>query len=109
MAQSTQEIIIDELLTFVQNKSNTLDEHIVQICVSNFTDSEIEKSKATLVNSLSTSGSRTVNRKGEDTLQLFKESDPAIQPFFVARNLNRLPPVSFDHVDISRLLKVSLE
>lgn len=107
-------IIIDEFLTFVQNKIDVLDElSIVQICVSNFTDSEIETGKATLLKSLPERGNRNIARKGEDKnkktvkdiIKLFKENDPTQQPVFVARNLNRLPPVSFDHVDVSRLLK----
>lgn len=106
-------IVIDEFLTFVQNKIDVLDElSIVQICVTNFTDSEIETGKSTLIKSLP-EGNRNVIRKGEDknkknvkdVIKLLKESDPSVQPIFVARNLSRLPAVSFDSIDVTRLLK----
>lgn len=106
-------IIIDEFLTFVQNKIDVLDElSIVNICATNFTDAEIETGKSVLVKSLP-EGNRNITRKGEDknkknvkdVIKLLKESEPSLQPVFVARNLNRLPPVSFDSIDVTRLLK----
>ncbi|VVC87941.1 unnamed protein product [Leptidea sinapis] len=36
---------------------------------------------------------------------VFHEIKPELQPTYVAKDLNRLPPVSFDHVDVTRLLK----
>ena len=53
-----------------------------------------------------------MTRKGEDKatmnikdiIKLLKETDPSVQPAFVAGGL-RLPPVTFDHVDVTRLLK----
>lgn len=107
-------IIINELLTFIQNKVDILDElSIVQICVTSFKDTEIDESKTVLANALPDSNSRTIKRKGDDKskknikdiIKLFKENEPSLQPIFVARNLNKLPPVTFDHVDVSRLLK----
>ncbi|CAB3258004.1 unnamed protein product [Arctia plantaginis] len=104
-------IIIDEFLTFIQNKIDVLDElSILQICGSNFTEVEIEKGKTELFNALSL---RNIQRKGDDknrknikdVIKAFKESDPLMQPIFVAKNLNRLPPVTFDYVDVTRLLK----
>lgn len=58
-------------------------------------------------------GKRNIQRKGEDkkkkcikdVIKLLKEVDPDCLPTFVARDLGRLPPVSFDHVDVSRLMK----
>lgn len=106
-------IIIDEFLTFVQNKIDVLDElSIVQICTSNFTDCEIEAGKSTLLKSLPT-GSRNVVRKGEDKnkknvkdiIKLLKENDQSLQPIFVAKDLNRLPPVTKDSIDVTRLLR----
>lgn len=106
-------IIINELLTFVQNKINVLDElSIIQICATNFADSEIENGKQLVYTSLA-DGVRCPMRKGDDKnkknlkdiIKVLKESDPDNHPVFVARDLNRLPPVSFDHVDVSRLLK----
>lgn len=110
---TTKKIIINEFLTFLQNKIDTLDElTIVQICASNVTDPEVESGKNTLFTSIS-DDVRCITRKGEDKskknikdcIKLLKETDPDNQPCFVARDLNRLPPVTFDHVDVTRLLK----
>lgn len=106
-----EKIIINEFLTFVQNKIDTIDElSIVQICASNFTDVELESGKIVFFDAI---GQKAIQRKGEDknkknirdVIKLLKETDPLLQPTFVARNLNRLPPVTFDHIDVSRLLK----
>lgn len=107
-------IIINEFLTFVQNKVDVLDElSIVQICVTSFTAEEIESGKTELFNALVSEGVKYIQRKGEDkskksvrdVIKAFKETEPTRQPTFVAKDLNRLPPVSFDHVDVTRLLK----
>ena len=34
-----------------------------------------------------------------------KETDPDDVPDFVVRDLHKLPPITFDHVDVTRLLK----
>lgn len=54
-----------------------------------------------------------MQRKGEDknkknirnVIKALKESDPSQQPAFEAKDLNRLSPLTFDYVDVSRLLK----
>ncbi|PZC84752.1 hypothetical protein B5X24_HaOG203742 [Helicoverpa armigera] len=38
-------------------------------------------------------------------IMVFKETDPEIIPVFVARDLQKLPPITFDHVDVTNLLK----
>ncbi|XP_039759543.1 uncharacterized protein LOC120633403 [Pararge aegeria] len=107
------QVIINEFLTFVQNKIDVLDElSIVQICATNFLDAEIEAGKSTLYSACGDKV-RIVQRKGDDkkkrnikdVIKLLKEVDPDAQPTFVAKDLNRLPPVSFDYVDVTRLLK----
>lgn len=106
-------LIINEFLTFVQNKIDILDElSIVQICATNYTDEEIETGKDELYANIADSA-RKLQRKGEDkkkknikdVIKMFKETDPTLQPTFVAKDLNRLPPVTFEHVDVTRLLK----
>lgn len=107
------EIIINEFLTFVQNKIDVLDElSIVQICASNFTDEDVESGKSLLYTKIA-DGPRNVRRQGEDKkkknikdiIKMLKEAEPTLLPTFVAKDLNRLPPVTFDHVDVTRLLK----
>lgn len=106
-------IIINEFLTFVQNKIDKLDNlSIIQICATNFSENDIENGKSELFNALPESG-RCLQRKGEDkskknimdVLKVFKETEPSKQPIFVAQDLNKLPPVTFDHIDVTRLLK----
>ncbi|CAH2100012.1 unnamed protein product [Euphydryas editha] len=41
----------------------------------------------------------------EDILTVIKSTDPEKIPIFVAKELHRLPPVTFDHVDVTSLLK----
>nr|XP_034839594.1 uncharacterized protein LOC117995713 [Maniola hyperantus] len=107
------QVIVDEFLCFVQNKIDILDElSIIQICATNYTDVEIETGKSTLY-SVCTHDLRNIHRKGDDkkkkcikdVIKLLKEVDPKSLPNFVARDLSRLPPVSFDYVDVTRLLK----
>ncbi|XP_063382111.1 uncharacterized protein LOC134668602 [Cydia fagiglandana] len=44
-------------------------------------------------------------RDVEDILKVFKRTDPEKIPLFVAHDLNKLPPITFDHVDVTRLLR----
>ncbi|PZC72827.1 hypothetical protein B5X24_HaOG210544 [Helicoverpa armigera] len=44
-------------------------------------------------------------RSLQDAIRLLKETDPDDVPTFVAKDLRKLPPVTFDHVDVTRLLK----
>ena len=41
----------------------------------------------------------------QDIVTLMKETDPDDVPDFVVRDLHKLPPITFDHVDVTRLLK----
>ncbi|XP_052758012.1 uncharacterized protein LOC128202289 [Galleria mellonella] len=84
----------------------------MQICASNYSDSEIETGKNVLYCACG-NGSRNIHRKGDDKkkknvkdiITVLKEVDPDKQPIFVARDLSRLPSVTFDYVDVTRLLK----
>ncbi|XP_061729174.1 uncharacterized protein LOC133534100 [Cydia pomonella] len=109
-------IVVDELLTFVQNKIDVMDEDsLCRICTSAFEVESIEKSKTLLFESIPTEKKRIVrrNRKRtekqrrdvEDIISLFKGTDPELVPTFVARDIHLLPPVTFDHVDVTDFLK----
>ncbi|KAF9822474.1 hypothetical protein SFRURICE_006557 [Spodoptera frugiperda] len=41
----------------------------------------------------------------QDIITLLKVTDPDDVPAFVAKDLHKLPPVTFDHVDVTTLLK----
>lgn len=110
---NTCNIVIDELLAYVQNKISIIDEErLTRICVSAFKNEEIIRSKALLFESLPTDKRKISrrrrgkeNRDVEDIISLFKGTDPEVMPVFVARDLEKLPPVTFDHVDVTKLLK----
>lgn len=106
-------VVIDELLAYVQNKLSIIDENsLVRICVSAFQSDEIKRSKQLLFESLPTE-KRKINRKKlgkesrdlEDIISLLKGTNPELIPVFVARDLEKLPPITFDHLDVTKLLK----
>lgn len=106
-------IVICEVLAFIQNKQNVMDaESLVRICASSFTPKEIDSAKSLLFDSLSTKVRKVVRKNAGKTLRdlndviaLFRKTDPEELPTFVARDLHRLPPLTFDHIDCTRLLK----
>lgn len=110
---STCNIVICEVLSFIQNKVDVMNEDsLVQICTTSFSVDDIEQAKSLLFESISTT-KRRIPRKGDgrskrdlhDVIAVFKETDPEEVPIFVARQLQKLPPVTFDHIDATRLLK----
>lgn len=110
---STCNIVIDEMLAFVQNKISVMDDDsLVQILRSSFESDEIKRSKTLLFESLPTD-KRNITRKkaGKETrdlidiISLFRGSNSDMRPTFVARDLEKLPPITFDHVDVTKLLK----
>ncbi|XP_060810103.1 uncharacterized protein LOC132904205 [Amyelois transitella] len=106
-------IVIDEMLSYIQNKISVIDEEsLVRICVSAFTGEEIKNSKSLLFSAIPTERRKIQRkRKGkesrdmDDIIMLFKSTDPENLPVFVARQLEKLPPVTFDHLDCTKLLK----
>lgn len=109
---NTCNIVIDEMLSYIQNKVSVMDEEsLVRICKSSFQSDEIKKSKSLLFDSLSNQRKILRKNKGReerdlaDIINLFKSAEPDEIPVFVARQLERLPPVTFDHLDCTKLLK----
>lgn len=83
----------------------------MQICVLNYNDAEIEAVKS-IVHDLIPDRSRRLKRKSEDkkknmkdVLKLIKETDPDKHSVFVAKDLSGLLPMSFNHIDVSKLSK----
>ncbi|XP_061715306.1 uncharacterized protein LOC133523647 [Cydia pomonella] len=110
-------IVIDELLAYVQNKVSLVDEiTLVRICKSAFSSDEIKNSKSLLFDSIPTVA-RKINRKSKgkeerdllDIFNVFKSTEPDVIPVFVARQLERLPPILFNSLDCTRLLKDMLK
>lgn len=106
-------IVIDEMLAYMNNKLSIIDdESLVKICVSAFKSEEIKNSKSLLFESLP-SELRKINRKRTgkenrdimDIVALLKSTPTDKIPVFVARDLEKLPPITFDHLDVTKLLK----
>ncbi|PZC87383.1 hypothetical protein B5X24_HaOG215639 [Helicoverpa armigera] len=109
------DVVINELLAFLRNVLEFMDEESIhQLCTSSFTADDIVKAKTLLFESIATSKKMPVRRKDgkkkmsrdlDDIICLMKATDPDLFPIFVAKELHKLPPVTFDHVDATRLLK----
>ncbi|RVE53771.1 hypothetical protein evm_001663 [Chilo suppressalis] len=110
---NTCNIVIDELLAFVQNKISIMDEDtLVRLCVTSFKSDEITQSKSLLFESLPSEKRKILrkrqgkeNRDMMDIITLFKGTDPEFIPVFVARELEKLPPITWDHLDATKILK----
>lgn len=105
-------IIIDEMLSYIQNKISVIDEDtLVRICTSSFSSEQIVKSKELLFESVCADKAKKRKNKGKqerdlvDIINVFKSTEPDRFPIFVARDLERLPPILFDHLDCTKLLK----
>lgn len=106
-------IVICEVLAFIQNKQNVMTaDSLVKVCTSSFSTEEIEMAKTLLFDSLMNK-QKKIQRKNagksgrnlNDMISIFRNTDPEELPIFVAKDLHRLPPLTFDHVDCTRLLK----
>lgn len=75
--------------------------------MSTFTSSEIKNSKALLLESLPTDQSKLIRRKGkedrdlDEIVSVFKSTD--VVPVFVATELEKLLPIFFHHLDLTKL------
>lgn len=106
-------IVINELLSYIQNKVSVVDEEtLVLVCTSTFTADDIKNAKSLLFDAIPTDKRRILRKnKGKDgrdlgdILNLFKSTEPDLIPVFVAKDLDKLPPIMFDHLDCSKLLK----
>ena len=110
--------IINECLCFVQAKVDILPrDDLVKVCCDFYSNDDIWHAKQMLFDAcaenLKTRGLRLVTRKGPDrtrnnmgdicsALSALTEDE---QPSFVAQNLNMLPPLDIQHVDMTVLLQ----
>ena len=111
-SQSLSEPVINELLCFVANKMDSLPfDYLVKLCSDFYADTEIEAAKQ-IVLQLGSPDKRYPKRKGQykkistmqDILHILLELETSHMPLFVARDLGNLPPLSYDHFDVSKLL-----
>ncbi|CAH0720919.1 unnamed protein product, partial [Brenthis ino] len=113
MTSLSTNIVINELLCFLQNKCDVLDEvSIIRLCATSFKTEDVEKAKTILFDFVPTEKGRKIMRKREnkiekdlqDMIKVLKECESELFPKFVAYDLSKLPPVTFDHIDVSRFL-----
>lgn len=110
---ATCNIVICELLAFMQNKIGIMDEEsLVRLCSTAFAAKEIEDSKNLLFGSITTNIRKIVRknigkeqRDLHDIISILKQTPTELIPLFVAKDLHKLPPVTFDYVDVTRTLK----
>ncbi|PZC74018.1 hypothetical protein B5X24_HaOG208432 [Helicoverpa armigera] len=109
---SAQTLIANEVLAFIKHAIDYMDEvSILQICKTSFKEDEISSAKLLLFTTLGKVSQMPSRRRDgtekslQDIVTLLKETDPDDVPEFVAKDLHKLPPVTFDHVDVTRLLK----
>ena len=107
--------IIDELLCFIVNKFHTMNpEEIALLCTRCFKDEEIGKSKQILRKfctkkkvDLQRYKRRTGAHKGkrniEDIIAMLHDLG-SNAPVIVAKELHKLPPISFDTIDVTYFL-----
>ncbi|XP_022818594.1 uncharacterized protein LOC111351060 [Spodoptera litura] len=109
---SSQQLIANELLAFIQNAIDTMDENsIMQIYRSSFKEDEISKGKMLLYQTTGKLDQMPPRRRDgtdksvQDINTFLKAANPDYVPTFVTKELHKLPPITFDHVDVTRLLK----
>lgn len=105
-------VVINELLAFISNKIDTLPETgISQICLSAYSCTEIENARTIAFKLLAPTKKIMRRKEGseqknvQEIIKLIKEFEPDCLPVFVAKDLNKLPAVSFDHIDVTTFLK----
>ena len=105
-------VVISEVLAFIRNKHDVMDnESLIRICESAFSEEDLDKAKKLLFTSVKTKQKCVSRRKQkkqkdlEDIIAVFKTVDPEQIPVFVAYDPHKLPPICFDHVDVTKILK----
>ena len=109
------EIIVSELLCFVQNKVDTVPlDTLAKLCVEFYTQEEINKSKMMFFDLIDAeSRSRCKKNQGpdkslkdmKDILHLFLQIQVPYKYKFVARNLANIPPLSLLSSDNMKILQ----
>ena len=105
--------IINELLCYVLNKIDSVPQDtLVRLISENFSEEEVDAAKC-LLSSHVPESVRTGNRRGQnkkqmnmqDIYKMALESSRDELPRFVALNLEKLPPISINCIDVSALLR----
>lgn len=113
VTMETGNLVLNELLAFLQHQLEIMDEaSVTQICLANFSEDEIVSARTQLYESLLLTEFELPRRRGnpaerclQDIITILRDTDRKLLPTFVAKELRKLPPVTFDHVYVTRLLK----
>jgi len=108
---SQPEVVINEVLCFIQQKSELLAaDDLTKICSDYYSVEDIEKERTINVLARFVDKKRVPKQKGSDreicsrTVSLMIKLNPSIRlPFLCALNI-KLPPVDADHVDMSAVM-----
>lgn len=108
-------VVINELLAFVTNVLDYMDEESIhQLVTSSFSVESIASAKSLLFDSIPSAkkkpcrrgdGKKRMSRDLDDIICLMKATNAEMFPIFVAKDLHLVPSVGFDHIDCTRLLK----
>lgn len=108
-------VVISELLAFLQNVLDFMDEESIhQLVTTSFSAEDIVNAKSLLYDSVPNAkkmplrrkeGKKKMSRDLDDIIGLMKSTDPLTFPIFVAKRLHKLPPVTFDSVNVTGLLR----
>ena len=106
-----QLLIENELLCFLSTKMDIMTtDHLVKVCCDFYTEREIKSAKKSVHDACGMDGA-PVTRNGadkseknvRDILLIMHETEDV--PRFVAHYLNRLPPVSINHLDATSMIQ----
>ena len=116
-AQQTDRLFINEPLCYLANKIEKMPADIlVKLCVDFYTDEQIDEAKSMLYDACSQMGlslPRMVKRRGaqkrtndlNDIVHILLELESESTPTFLARDLTNLPPLSYNHFDLRKILQ----
>ncbi|XP_035664532.1 uncharacterized protein LOC118408028 [Branchiostoma floridae] len=111
-SRESNDVIINDMLCFVVNKMDVLPTDVItKLCIETYSDDEVEAAKKLVFDLCKPNErykkSRGTNRSATtmaDILRVLHSMDPPSIPTFVSATLH-LPPVSFEHVDITAYLQ----
>ena len=100
------------LLCYLCHKMDIIaNDKLIKICAEFYTDEEIKVAKEIVYNKFAQAGERNIARRGpersqqnmSDILDILHKTDPENLPLFGVYDLNRLPPLDMNSVDVTSM------
>lgn len=109
-------VVISEDLAFIQNKLKVMIQiSLTHLCLNGFSENDIWDAKNVMFECVKTTKKKTLRKRDgkaqkhfEDIIEMFRDVKTSDLPIFVVQNINKLPAIHFDHIDVSRLFKYIL-